>query len=265
MRRTTTTRADFPATQWSLIGEASGAGDRAREALNHLLSIYLPALRSHLIYRKRYRSDEADELLQGFITDKVIERNLLAKADQARGKFRTLLLTALNNYVISVKRAEKAAKRSPGPAGQNGTGGPGGGGGGIRSIDDEGAEHLGAVPDDHVRSFEIEWARLVLDQAVERVRDQCVATKRPDLWGILELRVLKPTLQGVEPVDYDTLVQKFNFRTPMQASNALITAKRLFVRQLREVVRAYVESDDDIDREIEELRELLAGAEPVDQ
>ncbi|QDU72565.1 hypothetical protein [Mucisphaera calidilacus] len=249
-RRTTTTRADFPATQWTLIGEASGAGDRAREALNSLLANYLPALRSHLIFRKRFRSDEADELLQGFIADKVIERNLLSKADQARGKFRTLLLTALNNYVISVKRAEKAAKRQPG--------------GSLRSIDDEGAEHLGAVEDAHVRTFEVEWARLVLNQTVERVREQCDSSQRPELWGILEMRILRPTLEGSEPTDYDTLVKQFQFKSPMQASNALITAKRMFVRQLREVISAYAQSEDEIDREIEELRDLLSGADPTD-
>ncbi|MEQ9455253.1 MAG: hypothetical protein RLN76_11775 [Phycisphaeraceae bacterium] len=259
-RKTTTTRAEFPATQWTLIGEASGAGDHAREALNRLLTSYLPALRSHLIYRKRFRSDEADELLQGFIADKVIERNLLAKADQTRGKFRTLMLTALSNYVISVKRAENAAKRSPGPAGQKGTTGAGG----IRSIDDEGAEHLGAVPDDHVRSFDIEWARVILRQTIDRVREQCQDTDRPDLWGILELRILRPTLEGVEPIEYDALVKQFNFRTPMQASNALITAKRMFVRQLREVIGEYATSEDEIENEINDLREILASAEPDD-
>lgn len=251
MKKTTTTRADFPATQWTLIGEASGAGDRAREALNALLINYMPALRSHLIFRKRFRSDEADELLQGFVADKVIERNLLAKADQARGKFRTLLLTALNNYVISVKRAESAAKRQPG--------------GSLRSIDDEGAEHLGAIHDKHVQTFEVEWARLVLNQTVERVREQCEASKRPELWGILKLRILQPTLEGSEPTDYDTIVRQFQFKSPMQASNALITAKRMFVRQLRDVISEYASSEEEIDHEIEELKDLLAGADPTDE
>jgi hypothetical protein len=53
-------------------------------------------------------------------------------------------------------------------------------------------------------------------------------------------------------------VEKFGFRSPTEASNALVTAKRMFVRALRAVVAEYARDENGIDREIEELRAILS-------
>ena len=90
--------ASFPSTDWSEVEEAGGgSGPAAREALGELLVRYLPALRAHLVRRLRFTPDEAEDLLQGFIADKVVERGLVARADRRRGRFRTFLLAALEN------------------------------------------------------------------------------------------------------------------------------------------------------------------------
>ena len=75
----------FPATQWSLIERARQPDAQARhEALVHLLKQYLPALRAHLISEKRFAIERAEDLLQGFVADKIIEQNLLKHARGAR-------------------------------------------------------------------------------------------------------------------------------------------------------------------------------------
>ena len=78
-----------------------------------MLKQYLPALRAHLISEKRFAIELAEDLLQGFVADKIIEQNLLEHAREGRGKFRSFLLTTLNNYVISKHRSETAATRAP--------------------------------------------------------------------------------------------------------------------------------------------------------
>ena len=86
----------FPTTAWSLVAEAGqeDAGAK-RDALDRLLRRYLPALRAHLIYRRRFAPERADDLVQEFVADKIVEKDLIARADQQLGKFRTFLLTAL--------------------------------------------------------------------------------------------------------------------------------------------------------------------------
>ena len=76
----------FPSTQWSLVGRAGQmTGERRREALATVLHRYMPALRAHLVLGRRIPPDRADDLIQGFIADKMIEQNLLSTAEQNRG------------------------------------------------------------------------------------------------------------------------------------------------------------------------------------
>ena len=50
------------------------------------------------------RDEEARELTQGFIADVLLGRNLLGRLDEKRGQFRTLLLSAVRNYLADVYR-----------------------------------------------------------------------------------------------------------------------------------------------------------------
>src|SRR5436309_4910416 len=107
-------RKSFPTTQWSLVEKACQTNEVGRrEGLAVLLQQYLPALRAYLIAGKRVAPERADDLLQGFVADKIIEQNLLDHAQRAKGKFRSFLMVTLNNYVISQHRGDAAAKRSP--------------------------------------------------------------------------------------------------------------------------------------------------------
>src|ERR1700677_2779450 len=82
----------FPVTRWSLVVRAADtdAGIK-RIALTELLEKYLPALRSYLRLSKRLDADRADDLLQSFLASKVLDEDLIERADQRRGKFRTFL------------------------------------------------------------------------------------------------------------------------------------------------------------------------------
>jgi hypothetical protein len=56
---------------------------------------------------------------------------------------------------------------------------------------------------------------------------------------------------------YGELVTKFDFRSPAQATNALATAKRAFIRHLRGVVEEYEQSQKDVLTEVEAIQVLL--------
>jgi hypothetical protein len=97
----------------------------------------------------------------------------------------------------------------------------------------------------------------VIDQALRGMREECETARRPDLWAVFEGRVLSPTLEGSEPVPYEQLVHQFGLQTPRQASNAVITAKRMFVRHLQMVIGQYAEPDE-IKAEIDDLARILS-------
>ena len=233
----------FPTTSWSLVALAADEGPEAqREALEKLLVRYLPAMRAHLIFGKRMAPDAAADLLQDFVTTKVLERDLIAQADRQLGKFRTFLLVSLDRYWLNQLRDRGAQKRKVDMA---------------EALGDH-ADRLATV-DAEADAFHSAWARDLLKQSLDQMRAECESSGRDEVWGVFECRVLEPALHGTEPIGYDALVERFGFRSPSQASNTLATAKRMFARFLRSAVSQYAGSDEEIDEELDDLRKVLAS------
>ncbi len=245
--RATSAPQPFPSTHWSLVEEAGQSDAISRkQALADLLHRYLPALRCHLIFARRMDADLADDFLQGFTTDKVLEQNILSRAEQQRGRFRNFLLTSLNHYIANHLRSERSSRRSPAattPLEE-------------ALIVPTGAKSLA----DH---YDIAWAREVLNQALERMREECRQSARPDIWGVFEGRILNPILHHAPPRSYRELVAEHQFVSPSQASNVLTTANRMFIRLLRRVIGRYACNDMEIDQEIADLRKILSTSGAV--
>ena len=234
----------FPTTHWSLIGRANdGLEDLRREALNTLLERYWTPLNTRLVVWKRIAPEEAEDLVQGFIQEKVLQRNLLAVADGQRGRFRNLLATALDNYVATQWERRSAKKRSA----DHGV-----------ALDDQAWQNQPGAVESPDEAFDTAWARAVLTQALEGMKADCQASRREDLWGLFEARVLRPILEDCEPPGYDELVRQFGYASPSQATNALVTAKRMFARHLRAIVAQYALDDNDIEAELSELLTILS-------
>jgi len=235
----------FPATRWTLVARAGqGSAPVKREALGVLLERYLPALRAYLVARRHLPRERVEDILQGFVSDKILEQDLIAQAQPEKGKFRSLLLVALNRYLVSQIRREKAQKRSPR-------------GSEVASLGDE-TEAVDAEPGP-LEEYDRTWAREVIGQALRRMQADCASAARTDVWVIFEHRIVRPAFDGVEPLDYDQLVRQLVLETPLQACNLLITAKRMFARALREVAGEYVGDDRNVDEELSELKAVLAG------
>ncbi len=236
---------EFPLTRWSLVDRAASVSREAGfKALDELVNSYLPALTAHLVTMRRLSRDRAEDIVQGFVCGKILQGDLLARADPRRGKFRTFLLTSLERYLASVIRRETAQKRSPGP-------------GMIDDIDDH--AHALAAPPGERAVFDRAWAGRVLALAIERFRRECEKAGKSVYREVFECRILAPILDGECAVPYSELMRRFGFRSPSHASNTLVTAKRMFARALTEVVMDYVGDEAEVQAEIEELRAILAG------
>lgn len=231
----------FPATQWTVVDLAAESGLHRTAALTELVRRYREPLRSHLIRVRCLEPDQADDFLQGFLTSQVIERGLIRRADRSKGRFRTFILMALNRYVSNQLRQAKAQKRGHGR---------------VSSFNEEMGVAGHEPPPAHM--FDVVWARQVLNDAIQRMISDCSLVSRPDLWGVFHARVLRPAFEGIEPLPYGELVRQFDLRSPSQASNTLITAKRMFQRSLRAVIAEYEPDQSAIDRELMELRQILS-------
>jgi hypothetical protein len=239
----------FPATQWSLVDRAARSDAEVhRPALADIVARYLPALRAYLLASRRLPPDRADDLLQGFIADKLVEQRLLRQASRNRGRLRALLIVSLDRYVISQHRKDSAAARVPAE--------------GLAGLPEEDVTVAASSAVDPGDSFNIEWARQLVAEAVARSQAECERSGRPDLWRILDARVLRPSLEGEEPLDYRQLVEELGLATPLQACALLTTAKRLFIRNLRAAAADYAAGDggcaDAVDAEINDLRQILS-------
>ena len=133
----------------------------AADALAELCQIYWPPLYSYLRGRG-HAPEEAQDLTQGFFA-RLLERQDIRTADQARGRFRGFLLTALKRYVINEHERANAARR---------------GGRHVRlALDFEDAERMYALErrneDTPERVFDRKWATITLDRALQRLREEC--------------------------------------------------------------------------------------------
>lgn len=231
----------FPTTHWSLVCQAGQERDDSkRRALGELLRQYAPALQKYLIVRRGLDWTEAEDILQDFLTSKVLERNLIGQADPKRGRFRTFLLTALDHFVSNHLRDRNRKKR----------------GGGAPSAELDLAEIPATVPGPETL-VNVLWAREVLSQAMQRMRDHCLANGRDDLWYIFHARMVTP-LDGGQPVSYEKLVVDLRLQDTAAGVNLLTTAKRAFERALRAVIGEYEHDPAGIEDELRDLRTALA-------
>jgi len=236
----------FPPTNWSLVNVAGhGAQTLQRQALNELVERYRPALQSHLVLHKRIDPDRAEDLIQGFMLEKVVKQEIIAHANRRRGKFRSFLLVSLDRFVIDQHRQATAIKRQ---------------GGGAVSIEDvqEVASRTEPVPN----AYDVAWARQLLSETLDHMHRECVSSSRADIWAVFEGRLLEPLLRHVPPVSYERLVNQFGLASPAQASNVLVTGRRMFERLLRQAIGEYESSEQRIDEEIADLQRILSGQPP---
>ena len=102
----------FATTRWSLIlSAADSAGDepKTHHALGELCRIYWRPIYS-FVSRRGYSTEDAQDLTQDFFA-MILEDNWLQHADESRGRFRSLLLKSLQNFMSHATERKQAQKR----------------------------------------------------------------------------------------------------------------------------------------------------------
>jgi len=240
---TQSTKAGFQTTRWTLIDALQGKGAARDDALNALVSRYWPPVYARL-RRKGHDANESAEITQAFFTDVVLGRRLFERANQEAGRLRTLVLTALDRYLIDRHRRRRV--RADGFA---------------ISIDDfqrEEAVLSGDSTADPDEAFEYRWATVVFDAALQRCEAHYRGSGRDRHWEAFERHVLRPAITQTRPTKYKTLAAELGFNTPADAAAAVQVVKRRVLCTLRQVVAETTRTYKDADDEFSHIQRLLS-------
>ena len=232
----------WPTTHWSLIGRAgSDGGEERLQAIKAIVELYMPVLRRHLRFKHRIAQQQVDDLVQEFVLSKILESRILELADRERGNFRSFLGTALDNFMANWWRNRAAIKR-----GMNRT----------VTLTPELVDR--EVEEDPGQAFDYAWARQVLGQAMRMMKRECFKKARSDVWKIFKRRVLIPSLKGERPIKFSVLAAEAGVISKTRTKSLLVTANRMFVRNLRNVLNLYQRDEEEIDQEIRHLWRAVA-------
>jgi len=236
----------FLTTHWSLVDavDSSNDCDRNRALVELLLKRYWKPVYCYL-RRKGYDNEQAKDLTQGFFHEVVLGRKLIERADRSKGRFRSYILAALNNYVSTVHAAETARKRMPER--------------GLATLDMTDPPELSQVigqctPEE---SFDYVWVSALLEQVLEDVETACYEDGKAKHWSVFRERVLLPITEGVQPPPLSEICHKYDIQNPRVASNMIITVKRRFQAVLLDHLSQTVTSDARIEDELAEISKFL--------
>jgi RNA polymerase sigma-70 factor (ECF subfamily) len=233
----------FLTTHWSLIDGIQSGRDGNHALIGLLLDRYWKPVYCYL-RRKGCDNEQAKDLTQGFFHEVVLNRNLTRRAEQRRGRFRSFLLHALNQYVIDQRREESALKRSAGHR---------------VSLDIADPPVIPQTisesrPED---SFNYAWKTALLDRVLTRVRSGCCEQGMEIHWKVFHDKVVEPILDNVQTPPLSEICARHAVADEAKASNMIVTVKRRFQAALREHVRNTVTSEDEVDDELREILRLL--------
>ena len=236
----------FLTTHWSLVEDIDTADDddKNRALVGILLKRYWKPVYCYL-RRKGYDNEQAKDLTQGFFHEVVLGRQLIEKAERSKGRFRSYLLVALNNYISAVHAAQTAQKRMPE--------------GGFMPLDMTDPPDFSRVVGNYTpeESFDYAWVSALLEQVMEDVETICYKDGKSVHWHVFRERVLAPIMEGVDPPSLAEICHKYGIESPRVASNMIITVKRRFQAVLREHLRITVTSDGQIEGELAEISKFL--------
>lgn len=236
----------FVTTRWSLIlSSLDGTGEesRAREALAQLCRIYWRPIFAFVCRRGRSPEDAQDLTQEFFLM--ILKGNLLQRASADRGRFRSLLLKSLQNFLIDAHTKAHARKR----------------GGDVQFVswDDWMAEApsrltlpataLESWPAERI--FDVRWAATVAEQALRRLQEECESRGRRRVFDTLSGSLTAER----EDVSYEQLARELG--TGAAAIKRLLHQLRKRYRQLlRDEVAGTVEKPEEVE---DELRYLVAA------
>ncbi|MEZ5385321.1 MAG: hypothetical protein R3F13_07395 [Prosthecobacter sp.] len=230
-------RARFDTTCWSLVAKAAGEqSQEVKDALNELCRAYWRPTYAE-IRRRGHAPVDAQDLTQDFFA-RLLRRDAFGRADREKGRFRTYLLGALDYFLVDVLRGKQALKR--------------GGGAMVVPFVDEAGESwfqqqpaYGSTP---AEVFDQNWAVVLMDRALEALREEYHVTGRENLFAALE-----PFLTADSgDAGYDHVCGQIGL-TPQAFAVAVHRLRRRFRHCVRQQVEMTVADPADLEAEMKHL------------
>jgi RNA polymerase sigma-70 factor (ECF subfamily) len=222
--------------------DSQTASQHALSALTELCQIYWRPVYVFL-RRQGIQQHDAQDLTQGFFAD-LIESRAYARADPAKGRFRSFLLGTLKHFIAHARDRDRAQKR---------------GGASVPVQLDEAAiseaetyaSRCNYWSSDGV--FEREWAASVARQALDRLAQEYEFGGKGAMFEALKSRL---TAGEAAAIPYEELANRLG-RT---AAHLRVDVTRLRARYraiLREEVSGTVVDPRDVDEELRYLRQAM--------
>jgi DNA-directed RNA polymerase specialized sigma24 family protein len=234
----------FVTTHWSMVlaaGSANTAG--ARHAWEELARVYWTPLYCHVRRRGSSHAD-AEDLVQAFF-ERLIEKPVLQQAQRDRGRFRTFLLAALDNFLANEHDRAMALKR--------------GGGVVFQSLNASETEFdfssEPASPEIPLeRLFDRDWAHTVLDKSLAQLAAEFAQDGKAAAWG-----KLRPFLfRGPAAGEYETAARELGI-SPVLMRKAVSRLRARLRALARSQVARTVATVADVEAEFQHLIEVIAG------
>lgn len=234
-------RKTFETTHWSMVRAAVDRDLTAgRDAMQELCRRYWFPLYA-FARRRGYDADGAEDIIQAFFL-RLLEKDVLSKADRERGRFRNFLLGSLKNFIAN----ETAKGTTKQRAGEHR----------LLSLDFRDAEgRLAHEAVDQLSpegEYHRQWALQVLECTVEKLGDEFAEEGKSDLFD-----ALRPYLAAdSERLPYAETAKKIEM-TPEAVKVAVHRMRRRYRRRLEAEIADTVASPAEIEEEIGELFRAL--------
>jgi len=235
----------FLTTHWSLVEHIQSEDDKDKALIGLLLDRYWKPVYCYL-RRKGHDNEQAKDLTQGFFHEVVLNRNLVQRADQSKGRFRTFLLHALDQYLLNEQRRQTTQKRIPK--------------GKLVSLDigrppalPEAVSELN--PED---SYNYAWIAALLDQILSEVETRCLEDDMETHWHVFQDRIVKPILADVAPPPFADICRQYGIEDSKKASNMITTVRRRLQKALKEYLRNTATSEGQMQEEFAEIVQFFS-------
>lgn len=236
----------FRTTCWVDVRKLKASNEVQKKIIvNNLVVKYWKPVYCYLRH-KGYANEKAKDLTQGFFYDVILGQDLIEKADQSKGRFRTFLLTALSRYALNETRNENAQKRKP----------------------KEGFVHLDQLetydlPEISTQGtaddiFNYTWASNLLDEVVSQIEDEYRGSGKEKHWKVFEEKVINPIFNNTPPPPLAEICKKHHIRSESNASNMLVTVKRRFRVILQRHLQHFANSETGAVDEFNDLLKILS-------
>ena len=232
-------RVGFPTTDWSLIRDAQAMPTKDRaELLGVIVRQYWKPL--YAFYRSQGLTvADAEDSVQGFFAS-VVEGGKIAQVSQGKGRFRDWLITCARNHLRDRIRRDHAQKRRPEHGVLSFEE--------LRRRDGDPFEPMGECSPE--KAFTEAWRRELLRRALDLVLLVCKQQQRQTDYGLFSEYYMCTT---PDKPTWKQLAQRHQVADWKQAARKADWVKGQLSKALRQLVREYVDGDDEVDYELRSL------------